>query len=43
MKDEVENDRKFLELVKRESWQRCPTCSIYVEKSHGCEHILCRL
>jgi E3 ubiquitin-protein ligase RNF144 len=39
---EAENDRKFLELARREMWQKCPICSIYVERHSGCEHIQCR-
>ncbi|RHN67220.1 putative transcription factor C2H2 family [Medicago truncatula] len=35
-------DKKFLELAKRERWKRCPSCSIYVERINGCNHMMCR-
>jgi E3 ubiquitin-protein ligase RNF144 len=36
-------DRNFLVLAKREKWQRCPKCSMHVEKTYGCLHMRCRL
>ena len=39
----IELDKKFMELAKRERWQRCPWCSIYVERINGCDHMTCRL
>ncbi|XP_061373993.1 E3 ubiquitin-protein ligase RSL1-like [Gastrolobium bilobum] len=39
---EKELDLMFCELAKLKMWQKCPTCSIYVESCGGCEHITCR-
>ncbi|KAL5583382.1 hypothetical protein UlMin_015824 [Ulmus minor] len=35
-------DRKFMELAKKEKWQRCPACNFYVQRKDGCECIKCR-
>ncbi|KEH15585.1 E3 ubiquitin-protein ligase RNF144A-like protein, putative [Medicago truncatula] len=40
--NEVDLDDKFLKLAKRNKWQRCPNCSIYVKRRSGCEHMKCR-
>ncbi|KEH37461.1 zinc finger, C3HC4 type (RING finger) protein [Medicago truncatula] len=29
-------DKNFLKLAKREKWQRCPKCSMHVQKTGGC-------
>ncbi|KAF5743816.1 E3 ubiquitin-protein ligase [Tripterygium wilfordii] len=39
--DEKEEEM-VMELVKRNKWRRCPSCSFYVEKISGCLHISCR-
>lgn len=35
-------DLMLKELVKAKSWNRCPRCKYYVEKSQGCIHMTCR-
>ena len=35
-------DTIFLELAKSEMWQRCPHCSMFVKRVHGCSYIQCR-
>ncbi|KAL3819101.1 hypothetical protein ACJIZ3_005006 [Penstemon smallii] len=30
------------ELAKQKSWQRCPQCKFYVDKTQGCLHMTCR-
>ncbi|AES98005.1 zinc finger, C3HC4 type (RING finger) protein [Medicago truncatula] len=40
--DEKHMDMKFLELAKREKWQRCPRCSMYVQRRDGCKQMTCR-
>ncbi|XP_058757062.1 E3 ubiquitin-protein ligase RSL1-like [Vicia villosa] len=39
---EKELDEKFIELAKRKKWQKCPKCSMHVQRNGGCEHISCR-
>ncbi|KAK2440799.1 putative E3 ubiquitin-protein ligase RNF217 [Trifolium repens] len=39
---EQQLDMKFLELAKRKEWQKCPRCSMHVEKAEGCSHMTCR-
>ncbi|XP_058757064.1 E3 ubiquitin-protein ligase RSL1-like [Vicia villosa] len=39
---EKELDEKFMELAKRKKWQKCPKCSMHVQRNGGCEHISCR-
>ncbi|KAK2386817.1 RING/U-box superfamily protein [Trifolium repens] len=39
---EQQLDMKFLELAKRKEWQKCPRCSMHVEKATGCRHMTCR-
>ncbi|PON78293.1 E3 ubiquitin ligase RBR family [Trema orientale] len=36
-------DKKFMDLAKREKWQKCPNCAFYVQRTTGCESISCRL
>jgi len=40
---EYKLDRKFLTLAKRRKWQRCPKCSMHVQRASGCKHMTCRL
>ncbi|KEH34170.1 zinc finger, C3HC4 type (RING finger) protein [Medicago truncatula] len=40
--DEEQLERKFLELANSEKWQRCPKCSMHVQRNGGCEHMRCR-
>ncbi|KAK7305345.1 hypothetical protein VNO77_43250 [Canavalia gladiata] len=40
---EKDLDNKFFELAKREKWQRCPKCSLHVQRHGGCEHMICRI
>lgn len=41
--DEREREDLLLrELVKEKSWNRCPSCKYYVEKTEGCLHMTCR-
>jgi len=42
-KRENKLDKNFLELAKRKRWQRCPTCSMHVQKAGGCMSVRCRL
>ncbi|XP_057968600.1 E3 ubiquitin-protein ligase RSL1 isoform X2 [Malania oleifera] len=35
-------DLMLRELAKQQSWNRCPHCRFYVEKTEGCLHITCR-
>jgi E3 ubiquitin-protein ligase RNF144 len=37
------DEEQFLELAKTKEWQKCPRCSMHVEKSRGCIHMKCRL
>ncbi|KAL9023596.1 MAG: hypothetical protein Q9196_007103 [Gyalolechia fulgens] len=34
--------RQFIEIAKREGWQRCYNCSATVELKEGCNHMTCR-
>uniref|UniRef100_A0ACD5VJA1 Uncharacterized protein n=1 Tax=Avena sativa TaxID=4498 RepID=A0ACD5VJA1_AVESA len=36
------DDLLLRRLAGRQSWQRCPKCRMYVEKSEGCNYIKCR-
>ncbi|XP_045822236.1 E3 ubiquitin-protein ligase RSL1-like [Trifolium pratense] len=40
--DKNDLDNKFMELVNRNKWQRCPNCSMYVKRSEGCSLLKCR-
>ncbi|PSS19690.1 ATP-dependent RNA helicase [Actinidia chinensis var. chinensis] len=31
-----------VELAKKKSWRKCPSCKMYVEKTDGCLHVICR-
>ena len=33
---------KLVEQAKEQGWQRCYSCSAFVEKKEGCNHITCR-
>ncbi|KAL3512022.1 hypothetical protein ACH5RR_024739 [Cinchona calisaya] len=35
-------DLMLRELAKAKSWNRCPRCKYYVEKTQGCIHMTCR-
>ncbi|KZT28083.1 hypothetical protein NEOLEDRAFT_1161274 [Neolentinus lepideus HHB14362 ss-1] len=35
-------DQMLLQLAKAKNWRRCPTCSVIVELTVGCNHITCR-
>jgi len=35
-------DGAFFKLAKEENWQKCPECSMFVQKRNGCEHMTCR-
>jgi len=37
-----ENDEKFLKFVKGSKFKQCPKCKIWVQKSHGCDHMRCQ-
>ncbi|KAH0541499.1 hypothetical protein FGG08_004040 [Glutinoglossum americanum] len=39
-KDEETN--RFVEVAKKEGWQRCYNCSAMVELKEGCNHMTCR-
>ncbi|XP_029126591.1 probable E3 ubiquitin-protein ligase RNF217 [Cajanus cajan] len=39
---EKEFDNMFLKLAEEKNWQKCPKCSMFVQRSGGCEHISCR-
>ncbi|KAI9681420.1 MAG: hypothetical protein M1817_002704 [Caeruleum heppii] len=39
-KDEA--TKQFVEIAKREGWQRCHNCSAMVELKEGCNHMTCR-
>ncbi|KAL8934261.1 MAG: hypothetical protein Q9216_005990 [Gyalolechia sp. 2 TL-2023] len=34
--------KQFIEIAKREGWQRCYNCSATVELKEGCNHMTCR-
>ncbi|EPQ53528.1 hypothetical protein GLOTRDRAFT_22378, partial [Gloeophyllum trabeum ATCC 11539] len=35
-------DRAVLALVEREGWARCPGCGALVERTQGCDHMVCK-
>ena len=39
---EKQLDKKLVHLDKSEMWQKCPRCSIHVEKTLGCDFITSR-
>ncbi|KAI9789425.1 MAG: hypothetical protein M1833_002419 [Piccolia ochrophora] len=39
-KDEETN--RFVEIAKKEGWQRCHNCSAMIELKEGCNHMTCR-
>ncbi|XP_058757065.1 uncharacterized protein LOC131630288 [Vicia villosa] len=41
-RDEKQLDEKFMELAKRNKWQKCPKCCMHVQRNGGCEHMSCR-
>ncbi|CAL1390137.1 unnamed protein product [Linum trigynum] len=42
-KDEREReDIMLMNLADQKRWKRCPKCRIYVEKTKGCNHMVCR-
>ncbi|KEH37678.1 putative aminoacyltransferase, E1 ubiquitin-activating enzyme [Medicago truncatula] len=36
-------DVMLMRLAKKKKWMRCPKCRIYVARSMGCDHMVCRL
>ncbi|XP_050231743.1 E3 ubiquitin-protein ligase RSL1-like [Mercurialis annua] len=36
------DDLMLMELAKQKKWSRCPKCRFYVERIHGCPHMICR-
>ena len=36
-----ENEDKFLKFVKGSKFKQCPKCKIWVQKTHGCDHMHC--
>ncbi|KOM52572.1 hypothetical protein LR48_Vigan09g123100 [Vigna angularis] len=41
-KDPQYSDDNFFKLAKSEKWQKCPQCCMYVQKTAGCIHMICR-
>jgi hypothetical protein len=37
-----EDTKRFVEIAKKEGWQRCFNCSAMVELREGCNHMTCR-
>ncbi|MCJ1365402.1 hypothetical protein MMC16_004523 [Acarospora aff. strigata] len=37
-----EDTKRFVEIAKKEGWQRCFNCSAMVELKEGCNHMTCR-
>ncbi|KAI9721027.1 MAG: hypothetical protein M1812_002507 [Candelaria pacifica] len=37
-----EETKQFIEIAKKEGWQRCYNCSAMVELKEGCNHMTCR-
>ncbi|RDX54728.1 hypothetical protein OH76DRAFT_1398118 [Lentinus brumalis] len=35
-------DQEALRLMRAKNWRRCPSCTMIVELTHGCNHITCR-
>ncbi|GLT46214.1 hypothetical protein SLA2020_199870 [Shorea laevis] len=36
------DDLRMRELAKEQKWNQCPRCKIYVERTDGCPHMICR-
>ncbi|KAL5170386.1 E3 ubiquitin-protein ligase RNF144A [Glycine soja] len=41
-KDEKVLENKFFKLAKEEKWQKCPRCTMFVQRREGCDHMTCR-
>lgn len=35
-------DAALLHIASEKKWQSCPSCHFYVERSLGCNHMVCR-
>ncbi|KAL6661594.1 hypothetical protein ACP70R_000978 [Stipagrostis hirtigluma subsp. patula] len=40
--DRGREDMMLLEMAKEKKWRRCPKCEFFVEKTEGCQHIVCK-
>ncbi|CAK8560516.1 unnamed protein product [Lathyrus sativus] len=41
-REQGKEDLLVMKLANKKNWKRCPKCNYYVEKVHGCTHIICR-
>ncbi|KAF9524429.1 hypothetical protein CPB83DRAFT_861355 [Crepidotus variabilis] len=41
-KDEAEQERLNGILAQQHGYQRCPRCAVWIEKTHGCNHMTCK-
>lgn len=39
---QTEHEKLFKELLKEKGWKQCPVCNTTVEKTKGCNYILCQ-